>query len=104
MKKRRNRSAKRKESPPRSRKSTGVIALLGTLLLAAIGWWMWKKSAKDHQANSLALIKQPTFSRDIAPIVFRNCSPCHRPGQSAPFALLTYDDVHKRARQITDVT
>ena len=42
----------------------------------------------------------PTFSRDIAPIVYDRCSTCHRPGSAAPFSLLTYRDVSKRARQI----
>ncbi len=42
----------------------------------------------------------PTFNRDLAPIVFSRCSTCHRPGGSAPFALLTYEDVRARARQI----
>jgi tetratricopeptide (TPR) repeat protein/mono/diheme cytochrome c family protein len=45
-----------------------------------------------------------TFSRDIAPIVFERCASCHRPGQAAPFSLLTYDGVRRRARQIVDVT
>ena len=34
----------------------------------------------------------PTFNKDIAPIVFANCAPCHRPGEVAPFPLLTYAD------------
>ncbi len=46
----------------------------------------------------------PTFARDIAPIVYQNCSPCHRPGESGPFNLLTYQDLRKRARQIVEVT
>lgn len=46
----------------------------------------------------------PTFSRDIAPIVFKHCAYCHRPGQTAPFSLLSYRDVSRRARQIEDVT
>jgi tetratricopeptide (TPR) repeat protein len=33
-----------------------------------------------------------TFNRDIAPIVFVNCAPCHRKGEIAPFPLLTYAD------------
>jgi mono/diheme cytochrome c family protein len=41
-----------------------------------------------------------TFGRDIAPLVYQNCAPCHRPGQPAPFSLLTYEDVKKRAAQI----
>jgi hypothetical protein len=49
-------------------------------------------------------LTEPTFTRDIAPIIFGNCSGCHRPGQAAPFSLLTYEDVAKRARQIAEVT
>lgn len=45
-----------------------------------------------------------TFSKDIAPVVYHYCSPCHRPGESGPFSLLTYDDVRKHARQIADLT
>jgi tetratricopeptide (TPR) repeat protein len=45
-----------------------------------------------------------TFTRDVAPIVWSRCSPCHRPGEVGPFPLLTYDDVRKRARQIVEVT
>jgi mono/diheme cytochrome c family protein len=44
----------------------------------------------------------PTFSRDIAPIVLTSCSPCHRPGESGPFDLLTYRDVRARARLIVE--
>jgi tetratricopeptide (TPR) repeat protein len=44
------------------------------------------------------------FYKDIAPIVWHRCSPCHRPGQVAPFSLMTYDDVRSRAAQIAAVT
>ena len=40
------------------------------------------------------------FNRDIAPIIFEHCAGCHRPGGSAPFSLLGYDDVRSRARQV----
>lgn len=46
---------------------------------------------------------QVTFAEDVAPIVFSQCSECHRPGQSAPFSLLSYDDIAKRSRQIVEV-
>jgi hypothetical protein len=46
----------------------------------------------------------PTFTEQVAPIVFQNCVTCHRPGEIGPFPLLTYQDVRKRARQIAEVT
>ncbi|WP_229239304.1 hypothetical protein [Emticicia agri] len=44
------------------------------------------------------------FYDHIAPIIHKNCSPCHKPNKSAPFSLLTYEDVSKRARFIGKVT
>lgn len=46
----------------------------------------------------------PTFYRNIAPIIYANCSACHRPGESGPFSLLNYEDVKRHARQIAQVT
>jgi len=45
-----------------------------------------------------------TFNRDIAPIIYTNCSSCHRPGEAAPFPLLSFADVAKRGRLIATVT
>jgi hypothetical protein len=45
-----------------------------------------------------------TFSETIAPIVFDNCATCHRPGEAAPFSLLSYEDVRKRGALIASVT
>ena len=45
-----------------------------------------------------------TFDKDIAPIVYKNCSGCHRPGEAAPFSLLSYSDVAKRGKLIATVT
>jgi len=49
-------------------------------------------------------VEPPTFTRDIAPIVFERCAVCHHPGEAAPFSLLTYSDLKKRAAQIVEVT
>ena len=38
-----------------------------------------------------------TFSEHIAPILYDNCVTCHRPGEAAPFPLISYEDVAKRA-------
>src|SRR6185436_16364824 len=45
-----------------------------------------------------------TFNQEIAPIIYRNCSVCHRPGEAAPFDLLSYQDVVKKAKLIAKVT
>ena len=34
----------------------------------------------------------PTFSKDAAPILQKHCQTCHRPGEAAPFSMLTYKD------------
>lgn len=45
-----------------------------------------------------------TFNKQIAPIVYAKCSSCHRPGEAAPFSLLSYQDVAKRGKLIAAVT
>ncbi|MFP6632234.1 MAG: hypothetical protein VCD16_06335 [Planctomycetota bacterium] len=50
------------------------------------------------------LPEKVTFSEHIAPIIFNNCSSCHRAGEVAPFDLLNYRDVKKRGRMIARVT
>ena len=45
-----------------------------------------------------------TFNKHVAPILYKNCTGCHRPGEVAPFALLNYRDAAKRAGLIAEVT
>ena len=44
------------------------------------------------------------YTHDIAPVIYNNCVSCHRPGEVAPFSLMTYDDAKKRADQLAEVT
>lgn len=44
-----------------------------------------------------------TFSSHIATITYEHCAVCHHEGASAPFNLLSYEDVSKRAKQIVEV-
>lgn len=53
--------------------------------------------------TSSTVFAELTFSKDIAPIIFQNCTSCHRPGEAAPFALQSYSDVAKRAKLIAQV-
>jgi hypothetical protein len=45
-------------------------------------------------------ISHPTYAEHIAPIMYRSCSPCHRPGQIGHFNLLTYTDARTNAKKI----
>lgn len=45
-----------------------------------------------------------TFSKDIAPILYEHCTPCHRPGEIGPFPLQTYRDARQRMNLIVDST
>ena len=42
----------------------------------------------------------PTYSKDVAPILFANCTSCHRPGEIAPMSLMNYKEVRPWARAI----
>src|SRR5262245_45489812 len=44
----------------------------------------------------------PTFSKDVAPILYKNCVSCHRPGEIAPMSLLTYENARPYARAIAN--
>lgn len=55
--------------------------------------------------TSVAHAQEPlTFTKDIAPILWKHCGSCHRHADLAPFPLLDYADVRPRARRIVDVT
>ena len=42
----------------------------------------------------------PVFSNEIAPIIYKNCTPCHRPGSGAPFDLVNYEDLKKHLHTV----
>jgi tetratricopeptide (TPR) repeat protein len=85
-----------------TRELVGYSAGIALLTLCV---WHWGRVEADPLKSSLAMASQPvTFNRDISRIVFRYCSPCHRPGEAGPFPLLTYEDTAKFARQIAFVT
>jgi len=39
-----------------------------------------------------------TFSKDVLPILQKNCQSCHRPGQVAPMSLVTYQEARPWAK------
>lgn len=62
-----------------------VVVLIATLAHAA-------------RAGAQPSVEPVTFARDIAPLLYTHCIECHRPGTSAPFSLITFEDARQRAR------
>src|SRR5438552_640074 len=65
------------------------VALAG-LLVAALGGAAL--SAQNQRAGAQAA-GVPTFTKDVAPILYNNCITCHRAGENAPMSLTTYEEV-----------
>ena len=58
--------------------------------------------AAAPQGPSSTAGSAPTFSRDVAPIVYSKCASCHRPGEVAPMSLLSYREVRPWAAAIRE--
>jgi Domain of unknown function (DUF3471)/Copper type II ascorbate-dependent monooxygenase, C-terminal domain len=43
-----------------------------------------------------------SFSKDVAPILFKSCANCHKPDDIAPFSVLSYKDVRPWAKSIRE--
>jgi mono/diheme cytochrome c family protein len=69
------------------------IALLACLAVALAG--ISRTGASDEKTA-------PTFSKEIAPIFYKNCVECHRAGEIAPMSLLTYKEVRPWAKAIRE--
>jgi len=82
--------------------SLAAGVFLGIFALASVPHAAQQKQASALSDKSSA--QRVTFNRDIAPVVYRYCAPCHRPGEAAPFSLLTYQDTRKFADQIAFIT
>lgn len=74
--------------------AAGIIFFAGAWLLAP------SLVAKESNSSSSGEV---TFSEHIAPLIFKNCYECHRPREAAPFTLMNYRDVSKRAKTIQAV-
>ena len=44
----------------------------------------------------------PTFSKDVAPILYKNCTNCHRPGEIGPMPLVSFSDARPWAKAIAN--
>src|SRR5215510_14081744 len=51
-----------------------------------------------HAADDPKPVAAPTYSKDVAPLIQRNCQVCHRPGEAGPFPMLNYKQVRPWAQ------
>jgi mono/diheme cytochrome c family protein len=70
---------------------------ISTIALAAALAWA---AMPAGQARSSA--KSATFNKDVAPIFFKKCAECHRPGETAPMSLLNFKDARPWAKSIRE--
>ena len=75
------------------------ILSIAPLLLVLAGSVPAFAAARD----SVELPRKVTYARDIAPLLSEKCGSCHRPGDIAPMALRTYDEVRPWAKSIRRV-
>jgi mono/diheme cytochrome c family protein len=70
------------------------LSMLGTLAAFGLFW-----SLNAWTAASAAAV---TYSKDVAPILNKNCVTCHRPGEVAPMSFMNYKEVRPWARSIRE--
>src|SRR5688572_4107489 len=70
-----------------------VVVALAVVLAALAGG---RTKAQEPTANA------PTFSKDVAPILYKQCVSCHRPGEAAPMSLLTYEQARPYAKAVAN--
>jgi mono/diheme cytochrome c family protein len=81
----------------------GVAGVACAIVSVAIAVWSAGTTVTAAPVPPRAA-SAPTFNTDIAPIIYEHCATCHRPGEIAPFSLLTYEDAARRAKKIAGVT
>ncbi len=78
----------------------GAVLVCGGILLAP--QFLHPKARAGEAVH--AAEAPVTFTRQIAPILYKNCVTCHYPGGAGPFSLLTYQDAARRGKLIESVT
>lgn len=73
------------------------------LVTSSVLEWPFLSTGAESTSGRRPAAGPVTFNRDVAPILFKNCAPCHRPGESGPFSLLTFADASKRADTLVEV-
>jgi hypothetical protein len=71
-----------------------ILAMATVCVVAAAG------AMRVHAQAPTGGTSTPTFSKDVAPILYNNCTSCHRPGEIGPMSLQTYQEARPWAKSI----
>src|SRR5689334_17906019 len=71
----------------------GLVAMIAAV--AAFSWY-----SRPFGVQAQAAAPDVTFTKDVLPILQKNCQSCHRPGEVAPFSLLSYQEARPYAKAI----
>jgi len=82
------------------KRSVALTLTFAACLTAAV----WLSAATQSPTTPAPRAAAVTFSEHIAPTLYDNCVTCHRPGEVAPFSLISYEDAAKRAQLLATVT
>ena len=73
---------------------TKLAVICSAILLAALA--SGRPQAQQPAASA------PTFTRDVAPILYKHCVTCHRPGEIGRMSLLTYEQARPYAKAMAN--
>ncbi|MCA3009945.1 MAG: hypothetical protein INH34_16350 [Phycisphaerales bacterium] len=76
-----------------------LVPLLATAFAAVLAAPAAAQSGSPAPAPAAA-VAGPNYHEHVAPILLKHCASCHRPGEAAPFPLLSYADARKRGRNL----
>src|SRR5215210_3401767 len=76
--------------------AAAALAVVAGVTSAQLG----AQASKPASTTTAGKSATQTFAKDVAPIFYKNCTNCHRPGEIAPMSLLTFKDARPWAKSI----
>ncbi|MFN0108087.1 MAG: thiol-disulfide isomerase [Blastocatellia bacterium] len=78
-----------------------VSSFIAAIALSLVIGFAYVATTKADNTNTKSA-KNVTYSKDVAPIFYKSCAECHRPGESAPFSVLAYKELRPWAKSIKE--
>src|SRR5262245_1402644 len=78
------------------------VLMLAVVAVSIAAICLFALPATNANGDNKPAAKNVTFTKDVAPIFFKQCAECHRAGEIAPFSTLSYKDVRPWAKSIRE--